>query len=190
MTTTEIGHYRWSSEPPTAPVRPDQFRKTHVVGEVKPHNPRGIAAGINQLVRSTARRPTALPQLITYRQSRASRTQFEVLAADVVQLQNAIAGRKAGRHPAPTVSTWYLVGTIPVPQATRTIELWQCPTLFGNEVEQLVRDAYAARVGIPRFPVRPASRTGADIEHELLEMAEFFRELAAELEGEAVHQLS
>ena len=74
--------------------------------------------------------------------------------------------------------------TITVPGATRSIELWQCPTLFGNEVEELVLNAYTDHVGIPRFPKKSPSRTGADIEHELMEMVEFLRELAAELEAE------
>lgn len=184
--TRTIDRYRWNATPATGPPPARQFRKEDVVGEVKPHNPPGIAAGIDQLVRGTHRRPTAKPQLITYRAVSGQRTRYEVLAADVTQLRAAIAARRAGR-PVPPIAKWYTVGIVPVPQATRRIELWQCPTLLGNAVENRVRNAYTDRVGIPRLPRKKSNAPGADIEHELLEMAEFLRELAAELEAEAWH---
>ena len=109
-----------------------------------------------------------------------------MLAADVTQLRAALAARRAVR-PVPLIAKWYTVGIVPVPQATRSIELWQCPTLLGNAVENRVRNAYSDLVGIPRLPRKKPNAPGADIEHELLEMAEFLRELAAELEAEAWH---
>ena len=185
MTAQHVDRYRWSrtKAAPTAPPR-TQFRKKDVVGEVKPHNPQGIAAGIDQLVRWTRLRPSAKPQLVTYRQVPGTRTRYEVLAADVDELRLAISAR-GSRRPVPPIRTWYSIGITPVPEATRPLELWQCPAMFGNVVEKHVRRAYADRIRIPPLPEKDPSKTGPDIEHELLEMAEFLRELAAELEAEA-----
>jgi hypothetical protein len=67
------------------------------------------------------------------------------------------------------------------------IPLWQCSSSLGNLLERQIRQRYASRVGATLRGKTSASQTGADIEHELLEMAEFLRELAAELEAEAGH---
>lgn len=183
MTVQQLGRYRWSNRPTTAPVTPWQFPRKNVMGEIKPYNPAGVAAGVRQLARWRDSRPHATLQLIAYRQEPRQPSRYQLLAADTRQLAEAVNNARA-RKPF-RIATWYDVGTISVPRALEKIELWQCPTLFGNVVEEHVRARYAARVGIGPLPKKDASRPGPDIEHELLEMAEFLRELAAELEAEA-----
>ncbi|MDZ5663464.1 hypothetical protein HN031_20695 [Nocardioides sp. zg-1308] len=185
MTTTRQSRHRWdSTTKPTAwPQDLVRFPRKGVVGEIKPHNAEGIADGIRQLVTRTAGRRSVTPQLLTYRQVPGQPSRYEVLAADSGELKRIIAGwRPRQRVPKPT--TWYqLRHPISVPAAVELIPRWQCPTQLGNLVEAQVRAKYAMQLGIT-LPARSASRTGADIEHELLEMAEFLRELAAELEAE------
>lgn len=172
-----------------------KFPRTRVVGEIKPHNCDGISDGIRQLVtRFQSRRLLSrsqdplprfdvTPQLLTYRQLPGQPTQYEVLAADSGELRAIIAEwRPRGHIRRP--QTWYrLRFLITVPQAVEMIPRWKCATQLGNLVEAQIRDKYAMQLGIS-LPRKSASRAGPDIEHELTEMAEFLRELAAELEAE------
>jgi hypothetical protein len=173
------------------PLRPEHLRKfprTGVVGEIKPNNDAGIAAGIRQLVRRTADRRSATPQLLTYSKVNGNPRKYEVLAADPTELRAIIAAWRAKTHyPRPTL--WYRLGSdLDVPQAVDLIPRWKCPTQLGNLVEGPIRARYAMQLGIG-LPAKSPSRPGADITHELQEMAEFLRELAAELEAEAGYRL-
>lgn len=184
MTTTAT-RPRWdqSTRPRPWPNDPLKFPRKNVIGEVKPHNSAGIAAGIRQLVSRGAASRSVTPQLITYRQVPNQPTRYEILAADSAELRRIIAGWKPRQRVKPKI--WYAVRfPVVVPAAVEMIPRWQCPTELGNVVEAKVREKYAMQLGIS-LPRRSASRGGADIEHELLEMAEFLRELAAELEAEA-----
>ncbi|GAA1057443.1 hypothetical protein GCM10017608_16230 [Agromyces luteolus] len=161
-----------------------KFPRKRVVAEIKPHNADGISDGIRQLVRRNAARAAITPQLLTYRPVDATRTRYEILAADSGELRTIVAAWRP-RKRVPRPRTWYrLPGTITVTAAADRIPRWQCPTQLGNLIEGQIRDNYATQLRIS-LPQKSASRTGADIEHELLEMAEFLRELAAELEAEA-----
>jgi len=169
------------------PLRPEHLRKfprKGVVGEIKPHNDAGIAAGIRQLVRRTEGRKSATPQLLTYSKVNGNPRRYEVLAADPPQLRAIIAEWRAKtRYPRPTL--WYRLGSdLDVPQAVEMIPRWNCPTQLGNLIEGPIRAKYAMQLGIS-LPPKPPSQTGADITHERQEMAEFLRELATELEAEA-----
>jgi hypothetical protein len=164
-----------------------KFPRKNVVGEIKPHNDRGIYEGIRQLRDRVAGRRAVTPQLLTYRQMPGQPTRYEVLAADSGELRTIIAAWQP-RKPNPRPQTWYrLRFPITVPQAMEMIPRWQCATQLGNLVEGQIRDKYAMQLGIS-LPHKSASRTGADFTHELLEMAEFLRELAAELEAEVGEQ--
>ena len=176
MTTT--ASHRWKSDTRPMPFDASKFPRTGVIGEILPHNTRGIAAGIAQLrTRRGITRRT--PQLVTYRQVPGQPTRYEVLAADPTQLAGVIQRRRAG------IDTWYSLGVVESSRAVLPIPLWQCSSSLGNLLERQIRQRYATRVGATLASKTSASQTGADIEHELLEMAEFLRELAAELEAEA-----
>jgi hypothetical protein len=176
MTTTS--KYRWTSTTEPLPFTKSKFPSDSVIGEIKPHNPAGIAAGIVQL-RGRRGITQRTPQLITYRQVPGQPTKYEILAADSTELAGVIRGRRA------KLGTWYTLGIVESSAAAKPIPLWQCSTSLGNLLEPQIRQRYAARVGAKLKEKDNASLRGADIEHELLEMAEFFRELAAELEAEA-----
>ena len=61
MTTT--ASHRWKSDTQTDALRRLEVPRTGVIGEIKPHNTRGIAAGIAQLRtrRGITRRTPAAP---------------------------------------------------------------------------------------------------------------------------------
>lgn len=162
-----------------------KFPRKGVVGEIKPHNERAIRAGIRQLVKRTrhdGHRRT--PQLLTYRRVSDNPPKYEVLAADPDELRKILATWRPGAL-IDIPKTWYRMKfPVAVPAAGELIPLWKCPTQLGNLVERTIRDKYAMQLGIS-LPYKHPSATGADIEHEMLEMAEFLRELAAELEAEA-----
>jgi hypothetical protein len=182
MTVTQPSHSAFDTTTTPGTWSQDllKFPRTNVIGEIKPHNPDGIAEGIRQLARRNAARRSVTPQLLTYRPVDVQRTRYEILAADSGELKRIIAAwRPRQRVPKPT--TWYrLRFPISVPRAADMIPRWQCPTQLGNLVEGQVRAKYAMQLGIS-LPGKSASGTGADIVHEL---AEFFTELAAELEAE------
>lgn len=182
MTATVPPGYRWSLQPTKPEPWPNStqyFPSQGVIGEIKPHNARGFRDGVNDLRRRRPRLGRKL-QLITYRQVPGDPTRYQVLAAKRTELEAVVEGRA----PIGTLRTWYDLGTIRAAKAAERIPLWECPSALGNLLEQQIRRRYATRVGAELQRKHP-STTGADIEHELLEMAEFLRELAAELEAEA-----
>ena len=173
MTTTpglpvELGHQ-------TEPFDAAKFPRDGVIGEIKPHN-RAASLPESRSCDAVAASPSARPSSSPIGRCRASPPRYEVLAADPTQLAGVIRGRRAeDRH---------LVlarGSSESSRAALPIPLWQCSSSLGNLLERQIRQRYAARVGATLRPKSSASQTGADIEHELLEMAEFLRELAAEL---------
>ena len=170
--------YRWDATTAPKPFDTRMFPRKGVIGEIKPHNPAGIAAGIVQLRgRSGITRGT--PQLITYRQVPGQPARYEILGADSAQLRSVIQGRAA------KITTWYTFGIVESAQAARMIPLWECPTKLGNVLEGPIRVRYAKRVGATLDRKDDAALRGPDLKHELREMAEFLRELAVELEAEA-----
>lgn len=184
-TIARLGRYRWDAAPRLSPYNPARFPRLGVVGEVKPHHGAGIAAGINQL--RTRARGGKTPQLVTYRQVPGRPTSYDVLAADSDQLKVLLAGLRGPRGVTAagvrTLTTWYWLGRVAVPEAVVPIPVWQCATTFGSVIEPYIRAQYAAKVGA-RLGSKDAQQTGADISHER-ELAAFLRELAAELEAEA-----
>jgi len=161
-----------------------KFPQRNVIGEIKPHNTDGISDGIRQLFNRKAARLSVTPQLLTYRSIDPQRIRYEVLAADSDELRKSVAAWQP-RQRAQKPRTWYRLPTlITLPAAAEMIPRWQCATQLGNVLEKHVRRAYTDAIRIPPLPDKHPSRPGPDIEHELL-MAEFLRELAAELEAEA-----
>ncbi len=190
----QMARYRWSpGRLPGTSVAPfaagaarHRFPSRSVVGEIKPHHPTGIAAGIIQLRgRALAGRT---PQLITYRQVRGRPSYYTVQAADSHQLSALLTrlGGPRGRRLTPadlaSLTTWYSLGDIRVPAATKPIPLWQCATAFGFVIEQYIRDHYDSLVAA-KMKAKDPRGAGADISHEM-ELAAFLRELAADLESE------
>lgn len=173
---------RFLRTPAERGLPPGRFPRVGVIGEVKPHTANGIASGVAQLrVRfrrlPVARRGQVRAQLITYRPSASPEGAYEVLAPDSLQLTSWLA--TGGRPPH---LRWYSLGSFPFPRALQRIQVRDCPSLLGSEIEPHVRRHYAARLGIPPLGQRTAAQHGADIEHELVS---FLRELAAELEAGA-----
>jgi len=170
--------YRWSRD-----TKPEKFStikrpRKAVIGEIKPHNPDGIAAGIKQL-RGRKGIERSTPQLITYRQVPGQPSKYEVLAADSAQLDAVLKGREA------KVGKWYTLGIVESSKTAEMIPRWECPTSLGNVLEPWIRRRYASRFNVTLDAKDSPSQTGADISHRKQEMAEFLRELAAELEAEA-----
>lgn len=187
MTLEQLRRYRWNSRTQPLPYDRQRFPHRNVVGEIKPHNRPGIAQGIRQLRGYMTNHPTATPQLITYRQVAGQPTSYEVLAADSRQLKallDYLGAPKNGqtKHDLNSLQKWYLLGRIRVPEATETLQFWQCPPPFGAMIENRIRNQYASMVGVRLKPKSP-SRPGEDISHER-ELAAFLRELAGQLEAE------
>ena len=163
-----------------------RFPPTGVVGEVKPHNPAGIRAGLAQLRGDSP--PVARPAgpaaaRASPRSSSPTARHRVTRRASTCSWPTRTSSRSAVRTgAAPT--RWLAIGTIRYPGAAQPIPLWQCPTRLGVRMEPKVRSLYARwmrEVQLQpsvRLTARRANRPGADIEHEL---AEFLTELGAEL---------
>ena len=150
----------------------DRFPSQRVVGEIKPHTARGIAAGIAQL----RTRPTNQRRLlVTYRLQPGTVATYDVLIADPEQLSTAIRLNSAAG-----LTSWRVIDRVRGPSAHATMRVVDCPPSLGRDIEPKVRAAYARWTGVTLAP-KSALATGADIRHEL---ADFLRELATELEAE------
>lgn len=170
--------YRWDKG-----TEPRQFSTMKrpskaVIGEIKPHNTAGITAGITQL-RGRPGIEKSTPQLLTYRQISGQPTKYEVLAADSTQLNAAIKNRET------KIDKWYTLGIVESSKAAEMIPRWECPTSLGNLLEPWIRRRYASRLGVTLAAKNSPSQSGADFVHSKQEIANFLRELAAELEAEA-----
>jgi hypothetical protein len=174
MTVTTSASKRWDQTTSPVPFRPDRFPRRKVFGEIKPHNRAGISAGLAQLRTRRGLYPGSTPQLVTYRQVAGRPRHYEVLAADSGELREVLDRTRRG------LRTWYRIGIVDYPRAMERIPRWECPSSFGTDIEDAVRSAYAAQVGVT-LPAKRGNAPGADLVHEY---AAFLRELAAELEGE------
>lgn len=173
---------RFLRTPAERGLPPGLFPRVGVIGEVKPHTANGIASGVGQLRQRfrglpAARRGQVRAQLITYRPSSHPEGAYEVLAPDSLQLTSWLATGRRPQH-----LRWYSLGSFAFPRALDRIQVRDCPSLLGSEIEPHVRRHYGARLGIPPLGQKTAAQHGADIDHELIS---FLRELASELEAEA-----
>jgi hypothetical protein len=189
MTTAPVatppGRWSYTAVPRTIGRDAARFPRTHVIGEIKPHNTRGIRAGVLQLRRHYTRnrgRGFAY-QLVTYRQVRGDISRYDVLLADPVELGTLVRSRTGHDR----LANWYGIGQVVMRDAVSPIPLWQCAPMLGTRLEPKVRSLYQGwmrntqgHAGLA-LPLRPAAATGADFMHEAVE---FFRELAEQLEAE------
>ena len=157
-----------------------------VVGEVKPHNADGIRDGIKQLRKSEA---PGMRLLLTYRPvtGRGPST-YEVLMPHPQQLSDVIKNPpKETKLLLARLSTWYKIGgDIEESCAVRQIPYRSCPSLFGAQMEERVREKYRSfmrgQLGFPiSVPSKSPFATGPDILHE--ELADFLSELAVQLQA-------
>lgn len=190
------------NEPEKTGILPLPPRKG-VIGEIKPHNVKGINAGVEQLRKSKLRKSKGTPKLLvllTYRTvDPTDPSRYEVLMADPGELKTVINERdedersktvpKGTRRPPllTRLTTWYKIGdNFPEECALKQIPYHSCPTLFGAQLEKKVRMEYEkfmrARYTRPQFPTLTSKspwQTGHDILHE--EFADFLAELAVQL---------
>lgn len=190
MTTTQ--NRRWAPLPrTTAPVDRTAYAAAMVVGEVKPHTPGGISAGISQLRRRRDELKRAghdvtkvTFNLITYRPAGTDPTQYQLSISDPGQMRTAVLSN------GPVPGFKLMGAPFTFAAATRKIDLRDCPSTFGTEIEKAIRAryggwmrSYQGHAGF-RVPRKPRGGKGADLPFKQYELIAFLRELAAELEAE------
>ena len=187
---TKANPARWAPLPTAQAPRSASYAPKMVVGEVKPHTPSGISAGITQLRKRKAAIERAghnvndvTFNLITYRPTGKDPREYQLSISNPGQLWTAVV--RGGPPPAFRL----MGGTFSFAQATRMIPLHECTSSFGTAIEKEIRQRYGqwmrSHQGHTSFRVPPKQRggKGADLPFKQRELAEFLRELAAELEA-------
>lgn len=173
------------------------YRQKGVVGEVKPHTPGGLRAGVEQLRARAAqirkrgeKAEDTRYHLVTYRQVDGDPSRYETYVSDPRLVDPLVLSRARPTGPiTPERLGMAKMGGRPlhVPAALKQIPVHECTTTLGNLLEPLVRRRYTAWMRVAqgkrnfRLELKHPQAKGADIRHE---MAAFLRELATELEAE------
>lgn len=141
-----------------------------VTGEIKPHNLRGVLAGIEQLLRHRNERASKGESgpmrwvLVTYRKMSSKPLRLQALLANPATINAAIEGN---RVPNLEKLKWYDLGEVPNVPLEELIPLGTCHTNLGQRAETSIRKLYEHKLGVTLLDGKKhPSANGPDLRHE------------------------